>query len=127
MKSIEIDRAKQLKDEPHTGHNRWHPDIPAIVEAEEGEEVTLQTRDAIDGQFSSNTTEADFSLINSGAIHPLTGPVLIKGAEPGDLPEVEFLDIVPEPWAFSAVIRGSAFCGTLSPPPSFTLYRENSG
>ena len=32
MKSIEIDRTKRLREEPHTGHNRWHPDIPPIVE-----------------------------------------------------------------------------------------------
>jgi hypothetical protein len=25
-KSIEIDRRKRLRDEPHKGHNRWHPD-----------------------------------------------------------------------------------------------------
>ena len=30
LKSIEIDRTKRLKQEPHTGHNRWHPDIPPI-------------------------------------------------------------------------------------------------
>ncbi|MBT6273332.1 MAG: hypothetical protein HOI95_04275, partial [Chromatiales bacterium] len=29
---INIDRQKRLKDEPHLGHNRWHPDIPAICE-----------------------------------------------------------------------------------------------
>jgi len=76
---------------------------------EESEEVVLQTRDAIDGQLNPNTTEADFALVKPGAIHPLTGPVLVKGAQPGDLLEVEFLDIMPEPWAFSAVIPGFGF------------------
>lgn len=33
MKSIEIDRSKRLKEEPHKGHNRWHPDIPPVLEA----------------------------------------------------------------------------------------------
>ena len=44
-KSIRIDRDKRLKHEPRTGHNRWHPDIPAILEVEPGEEVVLETRD----------------------------------------------------------------------------------
>ena len=35
--------------------------------------------------------------------------MLVKGAQPGDLLEVEFLDISPEPWAFSAVIPGFGF------------------
>ena len=51
MKTIEIDRSKRLKYEPHTGHNRWHPDIPAILEVEPDEEVVLETRDALDGQI----------------------------------------------------------------------------
>ena len=40
-KSIEIDRAKRLREEPHKGHNRWHPDIAPVIEAAPGEEVTL--------------------------------------------------------------------------------------
>ena len=92
MKSIEIDRAKRLTEEVGTGHNRWHPDIPPILEVDEGEEVVLQTRDALDGQFNPNTMEKDFDGIDPGAIHPLTGPVFVKGAQPGDLLEVEFLD-----------------------------------
>ena len=78
MKVVEIDRSKPLREQPHTGHNRWHPDIPAIVEADPGEEVVLQTRDSLDGQFNMATTEADLATRNAGPIHPLTGPVLIK-------------------------------------------------
>ena len=59
MKSIEIDRTKRLYDEPDTGHNRFHPDIPALLEVDEGEEVILDTRDGIDGQLGPTATEAD--------------------------------------------------------------------
>ncbi|GIT01459.1 MAG: hypothetical protein CM1200mP27_00840 [Chloroflexota bacterium] len=52
MKSIEIDRSKRLKDDPGRGHNRWHPDIPPIIEVDPGEEVLLETRDASDGQMN---------------------------------------------------------------------------
>jgi len=31
MKSIEIDRGKRLRDQPATGHNRFHPDVQPIV------------------------------------------------------------------------------------------------
>ena len=109
MKSISIDRSKPLAEEPQTGHNRWHPDIPPTIEVDEGEEVVLETRDALDGQFTPDFTEADFAKIQPGPIHPLTGPVLVKGTQPGDLLEVEFLDIVPQPQAFSAIIPGFGF------------------
>ena len=41
MKIVEIDRSKTLQQQPNTGHNRWHPDIPPLVEADPGEEVVL--------------------------------------------------------------------------------------
>ena len=44
MKGIEIDRSKPLKAQPHTGHNRWHPDIKANLEVEAGEDVVLRAR-----------------------------------------------------------------------------------
>jgi len=108
-KSIQIDRKKHLADEPKTGHNRWHPDIPPVVEVEQGDEVMLETRDAIDGFLTPNSTAADLSSLPLGAIHPLTGPVLVKGARPGDLLEIEFVDIVPQRWAFSVIMPGLGF------------------
>ena len=62
MKSIAINRSKPLKDEPNTGHNRWHPDIPAVVEVAAGEEVVIQTRDAMDGQLSPSSISADIGI-----------------------------------------------------------------
>ncbi|MGH7153796.1 MAG: acetamidase/formamidase family protein, partial [Acetobacteraceae bacterium] len=92
MHRISIDRNKPLAAEPHCGHNRYHPDIAPITEVGENEEIALETRDALDGQITPRTTVADFPSLDTGAVHPLTGPVSVKGAKPGDLLEVEFLD-----------------------------------
>ena len=109
MKTVTIDRRRPLRDEPKTGHNRWHPDVAPIVEVEPGEEIALETRDAVDGHLTAESTEADFASLPVGAIHPLTGPVLVKGARLGDLLEVEFVDIVPQRWAFTAILPGLGF------------------
>ncbi len=109
MKTVTIDRSRHLCDEPKTGHNRWHPDIPPIHETGEGEEVALETRDAADGYLTPKSTAADFASLPFGAIHPLTGPVYVKGARPGDLLEVEFLDVIPQRWGFSAIIPNLGF------------------
>src|SRR5437773_1981258 len=53
---IRVDRSKTLGEEPATGHNRWHPDIPPIVRCEPGDEVVLETRDAFDGQMGPQAT-----------------------------------------------------------------------
>lgn len=109
MHRIEIDRSKCLTEDPDFGHNRYHPDIEPVLEVGEGEEVILETRDSVDGQLPPGVDESAFGEIQTGLIHPLTGPVFVKGAEPGDVLEVEFLDIVPEAHGFSAIIPGFGF------------------
>ena len=54
MHAIRIDRSKRLAEEPHSGHNRYHPDISPALEVGEGEEVVLETRDALDGQLKAD-------------------------------------------------------------------------
>ena len=110
MKSIEIDRTKHLREQPHKGHNRWHPDVPPILEADEGEEVVLDTFDGLGGRVNQVTTVADMmERYDPNALHPMTGPVYVKGAQPGDLLEVEYLDIIPQDWAFTVIIPGLGF------------------
>jgi formamidase len=58
MHAIRIDRAKPLAGEPHSGHNRYHPDIAPILEVAEGEDVILETRDGVDGQIGPQATVA---------------------------------------------------------------------
>ena len=115
MKSITIDRNKSIRDEPDKGHNRWHPDINPIVEVDVGEEVLLETRDARDGQISAGMTTYDIKrLIDAGEWrtnigHPLTGPVFIKGAKPGDLLEIEYIDLLPEHYGWTTFGPGIGF------------------
>jgi acetamidase/formamidase len=50
-----------------------------------------------------------FVEIDRGRIHALTGPVLIHGAQPGDVLEVEILDLAHKGWGWSSVIEGLGF------------------
>jgi len=109
MKSITIDRSKRLKDEPEKGHNRWHPDITPVIEVDPGEEVLLETRDASDNQIKLGLVPADLEGLDSKVAHPLTGPVYIKGAAPGDLLEIEYVDITPQPYGWTRIRPGSGF------------------
>ena len=108
-KGISIDRKKRLHQEPHTGHNRWHPDIQAVIEVDPGEEVTLETRDAVDLQIGPQTTPKDLEKLDRTVAHPLTGPVYVKGARPGDLLEIEYVDIVPERYGWTRFSPGFGF------------------
>ena len=127
MKSVEIDRTKLLRDQPATGHNRLHPDIPPILEVDEGEEVVLETRDGCDGYLGPSATAASIATMDTGAVHPLTGPVLVKGARPGDVLEIEMVDVLPQPHAFTAIVPGLGFLRDLYTTPYLVKWRIADG
>ena len=114
---IRIDRRKPLRQEPHTGHNRWHPDIAPVLRVDPGDTVVLETRDAIDGAIAPETTAADLQCVDLNLVHPLTGPVFINGAEPGDLLEVHILEIAPQPFGFTVIVPGFGFLRDYFPTP----------
>jgi formamidase len=125
--AIRIDRKQPLAAEPHKGHNRYHPDIAPVLEVAEGEELVLETRDALDGQLGPDATIADLATVDANLVHPLTGPVFVKGAEPGDMLEVEFLDIVPQPTAFSAIVPGLGFLRDVMTAPFVVNWKIKDG
>jgi formamidase len=114
---VRIDRRKPLRDEPHTGHNRWHPDIPPVLSADPGDAVTLETRDAFDGAITPGTAAADLYRADLNVVHPLTGPVFVNGAEPGDLLEVHIVEITPQPFGFTTIVPGFGFLRDFFPTP----------
>lgn len=109
MKEIKIDRHKMLRDDEQTGHNRWHPDIEPKIAVEPGEEVYLETRDASDGQVKPGMLAVDLSNLNKTVVHPLTGPVFVNGAKPGDLLEIEYLEILPQSYGYTHLQPGNGF------------------
>jgi formamidase len=73
------------------GHNRWHPDLEPVATIRAGEEITLETRDGLDAQLTRESTHEDAGRLDLALGHPLTGPVYVEDAEPGDLLEIEFV------------------------------------
>jgi formamidase len=114
---IRIDRSKTLAEEPGTGHNRWHPDIPPVVRCEPGDEVVLETRDAFDGQMTPDASLDTVAAPNLDVVHPLTGPVYVEGAEPGDLLEVEITEIEPDRYGYTVQVPGFGFLRDDFPEP----------
>ena len=106
---ISIDRSKPLAQEAHVGHNRWHPDIKPVCEVDPGQVIGIETRDAFDGQIHATTTAAEVGGCNLNLVHPLTGPVYVNGAEPGDLLEVHIQEVRPEPFGFTVQVPGFGF------------------
>jgi formamidase len=124
---VRIDASKPLKAEPNTGHNRWHPDIPPILRVDPGDEVILETRDALDGQLTPDSQSQDAGSVNLNVVHPLTGPVYINGAQPGDLLEVKILEVEPASWGFTCQIPGFGFLRDVFNEPYLVHWRIADG
>ncbi len=82
----------------------FSPDLTPVLEIDPGETVTLETNDCFSGQIASEAdlvTEIDFSRVNSA-----TGPIAVRGAEPGDSLVVELLQVRTEAQGFATLIPG---------------------
>ena len=113
---------------PATGaHNRWHPDLEPVAVVRTGDEVTLETRDGIDGQLTPESTHADVLGLDLGLAHPLTGPLYVEGAEPSDLLEVEFVEFEPASFGTTAIIPGFGFLADLFTEPYLVKWQIEGG
>src|ERR671934_1680159 len=80
------------------------PDLEPALEIDPGETVTFETNDCFTGQIRSEddlVTEIDLERINGA-----TGPVAVKGAEPGDSLVAEILGVNPIDWGVATLIPG---------------------
>jgi amidase len=80
------------------------PELEPVLEVDPGAVVTLQTNDCFTGQIRTEddlVTEIDFARVNSA-----TGPIAVRGAEPGDSLVVELLEVRPEARGFATLIPG---------------------
>jgi acetamidase/formamidase len=77
-------------------HYEWNNAIPPRLEIDPGDTVVFGTRDAADGHYSRASSHADVLARGPFRGHPLTGPVRVRGAKPGDVLLVEILDVRPD-------------------------------
>jgi formamidase len=111
---VRIDPTVPLMRDVACGHNRWHEAIAPVLEVETGAEFVLETRDAYDRGLGPNSSAADVPRTSVAPVHPLTGPVYVRGAEPGDRLEIAVLDIEPDPWrhwGYTVQTPGEGFLG----------------
>ncbi len=103
---------------PATGaHNRWHPDLAPVATVRPGDEITVETRDGLDGQLAPDSSHTDVLTLDLGLGHPLTGPIYVDGAKPGDVVDVEFVAYETAEFGVTAVIPGFGYLPDLFADP----------
>ncbi len=87
-------------------HAFWDRSLAPRLEIDPGDTVVFECREASDRQITPDSISSDLNSLDFGPIHPLTGPVYVNGAEPGDALEVEVLDLQHKGWGWNGVIPG---------------------
>lgn len=90
-------------------HSRWNAALQPRVTIDSGDVVHFECQDASGAQVHPGMTAAEFQLIDRGRIHALTGPVAVEHAAPGDVLQIDVLDVRHKGWGWSSVIPGLGF------------------
>ena len=126
MHELGLDPARPLREQPRRGHNRWIPDLPPALTVPAGATVRLELRDSMDGQVTRDSTADELGALIALS-HPLTGPVHVEGAEPGDVLEVEILAYETDAFGWTAVLPDLGIVGDLAAAPLLVKWDLDDG
>jgi acetamidase/formamidase len=104
-------------------HAFWDNSYPARLRIKPGDRVVFETLEASACQITPDSKDEAVAHLSFDPIHPLTGPVYVEGAEPGDALDVEVMSIKHKGWGWNAVIPGFGLLGEDFPTPYLHHYK----
>jgi len=116
----------------HTIHAQRHhfgwdnANAPALTVAP-GETVEFDTVDASGAQLTPGSTVADVGALDFARVNPVTGPVYVDGARPGDALKVTIEAFVPSGWGWTANIPGFGLLADQFTEPALHLWTYDPG
>lgn len=87
-------------------HNKFSRNEKPVLTVRSGAVIEVFTEETTDKQINLHSTVEDLANLDSDPIHPLTGPVYIEDAEPGDVLAVTLHEIELGDWGFAAIVPG---------------------
>lgn len=93
-------------------HQVWDNSLEPRIEINRGDTVTFECREASNHQVKPDSTQEDFANRKRGGGHPLTGPVLVKGATADDTLVVEILELKHKGWGWNGHVPGFGLLGS---------------
>ena len=101
----------------------WDNSIEPALEIASGDSVELHVRDASDGQIRADSSTADVATLDFSHVNPVSGPIFVKGAKPGDVLAVDLLAFTPPEWGWTAIIPGFGLLADEFPDPWLRISR----
>lgn len=107
----------------HQSHLAWDNSLTPIHTIKSGDTVSFDTTDASNGQITASSTVDDVRAFKMDLLDQVNGPIYVTSADPGDVLEVEFLDITCADWGWTAIIPGFGLLHEEFPDPALKVWR----
>lgn len=111
------------KDACHFG---WNPSLAPVATVKPGSVVELETVDASGGQIHPDSSLDDVKNLDFSKVNPVTGPIYVDGAEPGDALKITILSFEPSGWGWSAVIPGFGLLADQFDEPALHIWEYDA-
>src|SRR5579862_3106145 len=90
-------------------HSRWNRALTPRLVIARGDTVHMECVDSSGAQVKPGMSLAEYLAIDRNLIHALTGPIFVDGAEPGDVLQIDVLEVAHKGWGWSSVVAGLGF------------------
>ncbi|MGW6196769.1 acetamidase/formamidase family protein [Kribbella sp. NPDC055110] len=92
----------KLDATPETTVDVFTAELPAVLTIDPGDTLTVHSLDA-SGYLSPQTTpgEQQPKMFDEARGHCLTGPIAVRGAQPGDVLAIHLVSLTPDPWGWT--------------------------
>lgn len=114
---------------PHTIHRNhfgWDNTFQPVARIAPGESLEFEVSDSSSGQISPTSTVSAVATLDFGKINPVTGPIFIDGAEPGDALKVTLLSFVPSGFGWTANIPGFGLLADEFKQPALHIWKYDA-
>jgi acetamidase/formamidase len=104
-------------------HYGWDNSNQPVLTVAPGDSVEFEVVDASGGQLDASSGVAAIVALDFGKINPVTGPVYVDGAEPGDALKVTIESFEPSGWGWTAIIPGFGLLADQFTEPALNIWQ----
>lgn len=112
--------AKSIHARDH--HFGWDNSFPPKVVIDPGEIILVETTDSSAGQITANSTLENLINLDFGKVNPVTGPIYVNGAQPGDALSITVLEFHGKGWGWTGNIPGFGLLADQFTEPALHLW-----